>query len=297
MIEPIYRWAEGWEADPGNLLDAPVLVVSLDGWVDAGGAASETIKQLRAEAAATTVVTFTAENFIDQRARRPVVRLVDGVNVEMTWPTMTISAGTDDADSSVLFLDGPEPDFHWPTFVDAVVSIARQCGVRMVVGLGAFPAPTPHTRPMRLASTVPPESADLVGRVGTVRGTLDVPAGVHAALEVGFGQAGIPAITLWARVPHYVSAMPYPDASAALIEGLNSVSGLLFDASSFHADGVAARRQIDELIAGNHDHVEMVRQLEAAVEAEQAEDAFDMEVPSGDEIAAELEQFLRGEGG
>ena len=98
--------------------------------------------------------------------------------------------------------------------------------MRTVVGLGAFPAPTPHTRPVRLASTVPPQSADLAGRVGSVHGTLEVPAGVQAALEVALGDAGVPVIGLWARVPHYVSAMPYPEASAALIEGLCAVTGV-----------------------------------------------------------------------
>ena len=106
-----------------------------------------------------------------------------------------------------------------------MVELAEILDVRRVVGLGAFPAPTPHTRPVRLASTVPPSSADLAGRVGTVHGTLEVPAGVQAALEVAFGEAGIPVIGLWARVPHYVSAMPYPEASAALVEGLCAVTG------------------------------------------------------------------------
>ena len=86
------------------------------------------------------------------------------------------------------------------------------------MGLGAFPAPVPHTRPVRLASTA--TTQELAAQVGFVPGTIDVPAGIHAALERGFADAGIPAVGLWARVPHYVAAMPYPAASAALLDGL-----------------------------------------------------------------------------
>jgi hypothetical protein len=150
---------------------------------------------------------------------------------------------------------------------------------------------------VRLASTVPPQSRELAGRVGTVRGTLEVPAGVQAALEVSLGNAGVPVIGLWARVPHYVSAMPYPEASAALIEGLSAVSGAVLDSSSLREAGEESRRQVDELIAANPEHHEMVRRLELALDSEESSSMeLDENVPSGDEIAAELEQFLRGEG-
>jgi hypothetical protein len=150
---------------------------------------------------------------------------------------------------------------------------------------------------VRLASTVPPQSVELAGRVGTVHGTLEVPAGVQAALEVALGEAGIPVIGLWARVPHYVSAMPYPEASAALIEGLCAVTGAVLDSSSLRDSAAASRRQVDELIGANPDHLEMVRRLEAALDSEEVPPVvLDVDVPTGDEIAAELEQFLRGEG-
>jgi len=150
---------------------------------------------------------------------------------------------------------------------------------------------------VRLASTVPPESAELAGRVGFVQGTLEVPAGIEAALEVALGKAGVPAIGLWARVPHYVAAMPFPDASAALVDGLAAVTGLDLDASPLRLAAQETRRQIDDLIAANRDHLEMVRRLEAALDAEEGNSFGIDEVPSGDEIAAELERFLRGEMG
>lgn len=294
---PLYEFDPQWSEPVDLPLSRPIMVVSLEGWVDAGMGASAAIAELVASSPTTTVATFDTELLVDQRARRPIARLEDGITTGLTWPTITVVAGKDRVGADVLYLTGPEPDFRWPTFIDDVVTLVRVLGVRTVVGLGAFPAPTPHTRPVRLASTVPPQSADLAGRVGSVHGTLEVPAGVQAALEVALGQAGVPVIGLWARVPHYVSAMPYPEASAALIEGLCAVTGAVLDSSSLRLAGEASRRQVDELIGSNPEHLDMVRRLETAVDSEEVHPlGLDGEVPSGDEIAAELEQFLKNEG-
>jgi predicted ATP-grasp superfamily ATP-dependent carboligase len=293
----LYRIDPAWGEPIGDRLSRPIMVVGLEGWVDAGMGASSAIAELLGSSPTTLVASFDTELLIDQRARRPIARLEDGVTTELTWPTIRIVTSKDRAGADVLYLTGPEPDFRWPTFIRAVVKLAQDLKVRTVVGLGAFPAPTPHTRPVRLASTVPPQSVELAGRVGTVHGTLEVPAGVQAALEVALGTAGIPVIGLWARVPHYVSAMPYPEASAVLIEGLSAVTGAVLDSSALRAAGEESRRQVDELIGANPDHLEMVRRLETALDSEEVNPlGLDVDVPSGDEIAAELEQFLRGEG-
>jgi hypothetical protein len=127
---------------------------------------------------------------------------------------------------------------------------------------------------------------------------LEVPAGIQAALEVALGKAGIPVIGLWARVPHYVSAMAYPEASAALIDGLSVITGLALDALPLRTAGEATRSQVDDLIADNPEHLAMVRRLETAIDSEEGTPlGLASDLPSGDEIAAELEQFLRGEEG
>jgi len=241
------------------------------------------------------VVTFNGEHFLDQRARRPVARIVNGVTTDLTWPRTVVRQGRDAEGRDILFLVGPEPDFHWRAFTDAVVGLARSWRVRLVVGLGAFPAPAPHTRPIRLAATAPTESSYLIERVGIVQGELEVPAGVMAALEVAFGQAGTPAVSLWARVPHYVAGMPFPEASAVLVEGLADIAGLTLDSTALRRAADSSRRQVDQLIAGSSEHEEMVRKLEESIDASEGNAMGVDEVPSGDEIAAELERFLRGE--
>ncbi len=282
-----------YERHLGRPLDHPVLVVVLEGWVDAGLGADGAITALLSAGPTELVATFDGESLIDQRARRPVVHISHGVNEGLTWPVIQVRAGADRDGRDVCYLVGPEPDFRWRPFVDAVVGLGRELGVRMVVGLGAFPAPAPHTRPVRLAATAPPQSAELVARVGIVQGEIDVPSGVWGALELALGEAGIDVVGLWARVPHYASAMPFPAASAALLDGLGSVAGLSIDSSALHGAGDAALRKVDELIAKSTEHTAMVRQLEQSVDEAEGNPLDVGQIPTGDELAVELERYLR----
>ena len=286
---------EIFEVHREPVLREPLLVVSLEGWVDAGLGATTAIASLLDTGHTEPLVTFNGEHFLDQRARRPVARIVNGITTELTWPRTVVQQGSDESGRDLLFLVGPEPDFHWRAFTDAVVGLARSWRVRMVVGLGAFPAPAPHTRPVKLAATAPSGSSHLIEQVGVVQGELEVPAGVMAALELAFGNAGTPAVSLWARVPHYVAGMPFPEASAALIEGLAAVGGLSLDSSTLRRAADSSRRQVDQLIADNEEHQAMVRKLEESIDASEGNAMGVDAVPSGDEIAAELERFLRGE--
>lgn len=288
----VYELDEEHEHPP---MHRPVLVAALEGWVDAGLGAATAVATLAGTGPTELLVTFDSSFFLDQRARRPVAHIVDSITTELTWPQIQMRRGHDQRGADVVYLVGPEPDFYWHDFTDAVLELCARFDVRLVVGLGAFPAPAPHTRPVRLAATAPPPSAELVGRVGIVQGELEVPAGILAALEVACGEAGLDAITLWARVPHYVSAMPFAEASAALVEGLVTVSGLVFDSASLRAAADETRRQVDDLIAASGEHRAMVRKLEETLDASEGNPLGLEQLPSGEEIAAELERFLRGE--
>jgi proteasome assembly chaperone (PAC2) family protein len=240
------------------------------------------------------LATFDDDALIDFRARRPTLRIVNGVDTELRWNTIRLMVATNRTGRSVLILAGPEPDMRWHAFISEVVQLASRLGVELVIGLGAFPAPVPHTRPVRLIGTS--TESDLAARVGFLPVSIDVPSGVQGALEFAFGQAKIPALGLWARVPHYAAAMPYPAASAALLDGLARMAELEIDTSTLHAGAAATHQQIEQLIAQSDEHAALVRQLEAQLEREEglAATAFD-DLPSGDELAAELERFLRGQ--
>jgi proteasome assembly chaperone (PAC2) family protein len=274
-------------------LEAPAMIVALDGWIDAGVGAANARAALLASVEPVTVATFDSDQLLDHRARRPTMHLVDGVVSGLTWPSVELQAASDADGRDLLLLVGSEPDHAWRAFTRAVVDLALELGARMVVGLGAYPAPVPHTRPTRLAVTA--GDARLIG-TDMVRASIDVPAGVQAAIERRATEVGLPAIGLWAQVPHYVAAMPYPAASVALLDGLASVAGVRIDSPALRQEMDSTRQRIDALIAENDDHVRMVQQLETAVDAEQTTKETGLSagpLPSGDELAAELEQFLR----
>ena len=273
-------------------LHEPVLIVTLEGWVDAGLGAAAALAALLGTVPSEVVANFDVDNLLDHRARRPIVRIVDGMNSALMWPEIQLRSGRSESGKDLLFLVGPEPDHRWRAFSTAVAELAGSFGVALVVGLGAFPAPAPHTRPTRLVSTA--TSTELAHRVGFIPGTIDVPAGAQAALERRFAELGIPAVGLWARVPHYAAAMPYPEASVVLLEGLEHLTGVGADTSDLRNAAQSTRVRLDELVANSEEHSTLVHQLEAAVDAE-TERPLGTLLPSGDELAAELERFLRGE--
>ena len=275
-------------------VEAPVLVVAMEGWIDAGLGAGGAIAALLSTVQTELLASFDGDELIDHRARRPTVQIVDGVNTGLTWPQIELRVGQDRTGHDILFLVGPEPDMRWHAFAHEIGELAQQFGVRLLVGLGAFPAPVPHTRPVRLASTA--TLPELAAEVGFVGGSIEVPAGIEAALEREFADLGIPAIGLWARVPHYISGMPYPAASAALLEGLSSLAGIEVDSRELQGAAVLTHTRVEQFIANNPEHADMVRQLEAQIDAEEPPPLDRSTLPSGDEIAAELERFLRGEG-
>ncbi len=278
---------------------SPVLVVVMDGWIDAGFAGSTAWTALEEAIPTEPVVVFEADELIDFRARRPRLSLRDGQNAGVSWIAPEIRAGMDAAGNGVLFLVGPEPDFRWQSFSAAVASLATEFGVRLQVGLGGFPAAVPHTRPVRLASTASNE--ELAAQVGFIGGALEVPAGIEAVIERACAEAGIPSVGLWARVPHYVAAMPFPAASVKLVEALCSVAGLAVDVAALQAAADAAREKVDELISQSEEHLTLVQALEQRIDEAEGTSLGRLEesggrLPSGDELAAELERYLRGEG-
>jgi len=290
-VSPVYEFVERPD------LESPALVVVLDGWVDAGLGATNALLSLLGAMDTVTVVVFDSDELLDHRARRPIMHLADGVNSGLSWPSIELRAASDGDGNDVLLLVGAEPDHRWRAFTGAVVDLALEFGARMVVGLGAYPAPVPHTRPSRLA--VAATSPELAASGPYLRATLDVPSGVQAAIERRAAEVGLPALGLWAQVPHYAAAMPYPAASAALVEGLADIAGLTLDASNLRDQAAVTRDRINALIAGNAEHREMVRRLEEQADQLAASSAGGLglgPLPSGDELAAELERFLRDQG-
>ena len=289
-------------------LDSPVLVMAPEGWIDAGLGGAGAVGALLAAMETEVIASFDVDRLLDHRARRPVSHMLDGVYTDLVWPAIDLLSGRDADGRPVLVLAGPEPDHEWRAFADAVAELAVMFGVRLAVGLGAFPAGVPHTRTSRLAATA--SNAQLANQLGVVSGVVQVPAGVLAAIERRFTQLEIPTIAIWARVPHYAASMPYPPASVQLLEGLNNVAGIRVEVPDLVEAAEATKAQLEELTANSVQHTALVRQLEVQVDAEESggqaasseDDPSPPEaawgnLPTGDELAAEVERFLRGEQG
>jgi predicted ATP-grasp superfamily ATP-dependent carboligase len=275
-------------------LEDPLLVLALDGWIDARLAAAGAAEVLCDRLDTITVARFDTDEVLDYRARRPIAHLDDGVMRGLTWPSLELRAATDEAGNELLLLVGAEPDRLWHQFTDDVVALALDFGVRMCVGLGAYPFAAPHTRAPRIACTA---STASLADAGFLRASLDFPAGIQAAVEQSCDERGVPSLGLWAQIPHYVPAtMPFPAGSLALIEALARVGDLSLPVGDLPSMAAATRARLDELIAQNAEHAAMLHQLEVAWE--QAEPVMETpfaasDLPSGDELMAELEQFLR----
>ena len=279
--------------EPLPPLTDPILVVMLTGWIDASTAAANAMATLHQECSTRVLATFDPDAFIDYRARRPTMELRDGVNTRLVWSEIELAVGRDLDGRDILTLSGPEPDSQWRRFASSVASLAGQLGVTSMVALGAYPFASPHTRPARLSCSSP--SAEVVAGVPYLKNSVDVPAGMGAVLEHALTDVGIAAMGLWVQVPHYVSTMAHPEASVALIEGLQQVAGIRVDATNLRQEATRQRTRLDDLVAGNDEHGAMVRQLEEVYDtsAQQTLSLGNAQIPSGEELAAELERFLR----
>ncbi|MFW2335140.1 PAC2 family protein [Ilumatobacter sp.] len=291
MIDDSLRWL-----GPRPDLNEPVLVVMLSGWIDAGGAARAAIEAIEEEAETLPIAEFDDDTYVDFRARRPVMELREGLHSVLHWERITLSTGRDQTGRDLLVLAGPEPDMAWHRFTRTVGEVASEFGVRQMAHLGAYPFAVPHTRPARLSVSSP--SQDVLARVSFLRSSIDVPAGVSASLEREMHDREIPALGIWAQVPHYIAAMSYPAASVALLDGLREATEIVIDGATLRSEVQIQGRRLDGMISGNDEHATMIEQLEQIYDA--SDDAVDIDVDpsalemrSGDELAEELERFLR----
>jgi predicted ATP-grasp superfamily ATP-dependent carboligase len=258
----------------------PVLVVALSGWVDAGSAGVSAAALLREQlTSARSFARYELDDLLDFQQTRPMVQLVDGVTRNIVWPVIEIVAGRAGAD--VVLLVGPEPSLRWPTITREVVDLATRLGVRLAVGLGAMPAVVSHRRPASVLSTAATEA--LARESGAMRTDYQGPVGLQTVLQVALGDAGIPSLSLWAQVPHYLAGNPSPPAVHALLTRVQEIAGIVTDRSSLEEQCREYTEKVEEGLADRPDVAELVR----AIEAEPPD------LPSGDELASEIERYLR----
>jgi hypothetical protein len=275
--------ASGSPGDPADLI-APTLVAAFDGWVDSGAAATTALEALIVDAP--IVATFDADALFDYRARRPTLEIQDGRLAQLTWPELHVRKARF-GEHDLLVLTGPEPDDRWRTFAASMVELAHRLDVQEWVSLGSIPAAVPHTRPVPILGTTS-EPGRLRGDVQPgPAGLLRVPAAAISVLEMAMAEGGIPAVGYFAQVPHYVSGA-YPAASVELLSALGRHLGVILPSGDLVEEARQLRTRLDTATALEDTTRAYVERLEAMVDEQR--------LPSGDDLIADIERFLR-EGG
>jgi PAC2 family protein len=265
-------------------LKEPAVVVALDGWVDAGSAATNAAAILAH--GGRVVATFDADSIFDYRARRPTLEIVHGRPRSLEWPELTIRASKV-GEHDVLVFSGAEPDYRWHELSADVAGLAVQLDVSQWISLGAIPAAVPHTRPVPILGTESRAGLLQGGVAPGPQGVLRVPSAAISIFDIAVAKAGIPSVGYFAQIPHYVSG-EYPQASIDLLHTLGRHFDAELDYGRLPEEARLMRVRLDAATAREETTKTYVERLETLVD--------EARLPSGDDLISEIERFLR-EGG
>ena len=285
-----------------SLFRRRVLVVSVEGWNDAGDAASTAVSALQENIESTPLLVMDSETFYDYQYSRPVASFDEDGAREIEWPTTTfygplvpnrqsreerhLGPQLANRDGDIYLLSGIEPSRNWQTFVGEIIEMCHAVDIEGVILLGAMLADVPHTRP--IPTFVSSENVDVRSAFGAERSTYEGPTGIIGVLADAAERAGIPTISVWASVPHYVHHGPCPKAALALLDKVESIIDVVIPRGDLETESVEWQEQVDRLSNEDDDMAAYITSLE------QQRDMYDSPEASGDSIAEEFERFLRG---
>lgn len=295
--------------DGSGVLNGRLLVVAFEGWNDAGEAASGAVRTLKDLLELYPIAEVESEDYFDYQFNRPVAASDDDGNRMLVWPNVTVfgpvsvlgqsarqaSLAGDAAlplgggnNSNIYLLLGTEPSRGWKSFTAEILETVKETGVTGIVMLGAMLADVPHTRPISVF--VSSENAGVRSRFGVERSSYEGPVGILSVLGEAAEKAGIPTLSIWASVPHYVHNAPSPKATLALIDKLEEIIDVVIPRGGLVDDAADWESGIDALASEDEDMSNYIEQLE------QARDTVDSPEASGEAIAQEFEKYLRGSG-
>jgi hypothetical protein len=260
----------------------PVLLQALTGWVDAGGAGTDAADLLAGQGP--VIAEFDGDALFDYRSNRPILDFVDGEIRDLQWPAITVRLA-DAGSHDVLILTGTEPDMRWREFAASVFDMAERFSVSRLISIGAVPAAVPHTLESPVMMTASNKELLIGQRVP--EGILRVPSAAVSVVDHFFTEHGMETVGFWAQVPHYVNE-PYKPAALALLARVAGHLALDLDLDEWRADADEQRTRLDEIVASRPEAKQYVERLETMASGE-----FGL----GDQIASEVERFLRDVGG
>src|SRR5919199_4899149 len=277
-------------------LERPVLIAGFTGWNDAAEAASLAVRTMGEQWEARRFGAFNGEEFFDYQTTRPQIKLVEGVTRTVEWPENELSATEARVGAlggrGAILLSGPEPNFRWRAFSQAVVDLAHKLGVRLVVTLGALLADVPHSRPVSVSANA--QDPSLVENLGLSPSRYEGPTGITGILHRYCAGKGLPAVSFWASVPHYLPSVPSAPAALALLRNLSKLLGGRVDTTHLERTSENYQRQVSAAVAQDPDLTSYVQMLEERYDTRAEGDITNL--PSGEELAHELERFLREKG-
>ena len=295
-------------ADKSEFANGRLLVVAFEGWNDAGEAASNAVRTLRDQLDLVPLTEVDPEDYFDYQFNRPTAALDDDGNRRIIWPTVAMygpvspleahTAGlatdadidvTGDNGNNVYLLVGTEPSRGWKTFTHEILETIEANEITSVIFLGAMLADVPHTRPISVF--VSSENAGVREQLSVERSSYEGPVGILSVLSAAAENAGIPTLSIWASVPHYVHNAPSPKATLALIDKLEEIVDVVIPRGDLVDEAAAWETGIDALASDDDDMSTYIEQLE------QARDTVDSPEASGEAIAQEFEKYLRREDG
>ena len=272
-------------------LHEPTLIMAFAGWSDAGGAATATSQYLIERWHSTRLVELDAEEFYDFTQLRPTVRYEGDIR-RIDWPENAFYYHQRPEKDLIIF-NGIEPHLRWKAYVDAVLEVIRRFDVKLVITLGALFVEYPHTRPMRVTGTAPDPEMQARAGLFTRGGRYEGPTGISGVLNAAMRDHDIPAASVWANVPHYVSAAPNPPATLALLKALTAMLEVEVPLGRMVRASAAFDAQLTEATSKNSEVSDYVRTLEERIDAETANSDGPQELPATDKIVEDIENFLR----
>lgn len=269
-------------------LRRPLLLVAFEGLFDAAEAATTALQWIRQRTESSAVAMIDPETFFNFQEARPTVRIDGDGSRVIDWPTTEIYSVSTDSPRDLVVMTGVEPHLRWPSFADHVLEVARRSGCEMVVTVGAFIGMVPHTRPFSVTgSAVHP---DLASRLNLSRPSYQGPTGVVGVINARLERSNIPVISLRVEVPHYVPGPPNPKATQALLRRLEQTTGVETGYEDMDTDVTEWMGRVDQAVMADEESRDYVERLERQVDTDEEL------LPTGDDLAAELELFLREHG-
>lgn len=273
------------------------LVAGLTGFADAGAAVSQFTDSLHATLTTRPVANFDVDILLDYRARRPIIYFDQDHLTDYQPATLTLYLANDEVGQPFLLLTGFEPDFQWDRFTAAVLQLIERFKVKSVTWVHAIPMPVPHTRPINV--TVSGNRSELIDTMSVWKPHTQVPANVLHLIEYRLQEIGHSVTGFVLLVPHYLSDTEYPDVAVKALESISAATGLIFATEPLRVEGREFTQKIDSQVESNQELARLVGALEERHDSYMAGNPLrspltdeDGELPTADEIAAELEKFL-----